>query len=321
MEEDAPPLYFFYAVHVHGSQEFLPYSDPGMTEIDPIAAENMLAAVEGIASVLEKYDAVAIWEFLGPTVQGLVEYQGGPLIFERLLAAGHEIGVHAHQLDAVQFSVAALKESTGITPVTSSGFITQVPVSGEEQAQSAMSLVMRVTAEQGLTVGTVNFSPGGKMNDLSSACDDQLGTGNNMYIETGNLMFPWHPDYLNENICIDLPGGTITLIDHAPLTAFLLPGESAPPDVLTSQHFNQLQGYFDSAIAYQVEHQPERIAAWGFVTHIIEYAVGSRAENPPEESALTALEDFLAYVDGYQQQGLVIYATAAEIAEEVNRDN
>jgi hypothetical protein len=155
------------------------------------------------------------------------------------------------------------------------------------------------------------------MNTISGACNDQLGTGNDMYDETGNLMFPWHPDYPNGDICSDLPGGKLILIDHVPPTSFILPGENDPPDVLGSQHFNQLQGYFDNAIAYMASNQPERTAAWGFVTHIIEYAVGSNAEMPPEESALAALDAFLAHVDAYQESGLVVFATASEIAEQV----
>ncbi len=315
--QQVPPLYFFYAIHVHGSKEYLPYTDPAQTAIDPIAAENMLAAIEGIAAVLEKYGAKATWEFMAPTVKGLVEYQGGPVIFEQLLANGHEIGVHGHRMDAVPLAVEALGEYAGIDPLTSSGFLTQVPETGEAQAQSVMSLVMRMTADNGLSVGTVNFSPGGEMNTISGACNDQLGTGNEMYDKTGNLMFPWRPDYLNEDICSDLPDGKLTLIDHVPLTSFILPGEEGPPDVLAGQHFDQLQGYFDNAIAYMAETQPERTAAWGFVTHIIEYAVGSNAENPPVESSLAALDAFLAHVNGYQELGLVIYATASEIAEQV----
>jgi hypothetical protein len=312
-----PPLYFFYAIHVHGSKEYLPYTDPAQTAIDPQAAENMLAAIEGIAAVLDRYGAKATWEFMAPAVEGLVEYQGGPVIFEELLAKGHEIGVHGHQMDAVPQAVEALETYLGIDPVTSSGFLTQVPVTGEAQAQSAMSLVMRMTAENGLSVGTVNFTPGGEMNTISGACDNQLGTGNDMYQETGNLLFPWRPDYLNEDICSDLPDGKMTLIDHVPLTSFILPGEDGPPDVLDSQHFGQLQGYFDNALNYLEENQPERTASWGFVTHIIEYAIGSNTENPPEDSALAALDTFLAHVAAFQEQGLVIFATASEIAEQV----
>lgn len=130
-------------------------------------------------------------------------------------------------------------------------------------------------------------------------------------------MFPWRPDYPNEDIYSDLPGGKLTMIDHVPLTSFILPGEHAPPDVLGGQHFEQLQGYLDNAIRYMADNQPDRIAAWGFVTHIIEYAVGSQAENPPADSTLEALDEFLAHVDAYEEQGLVIYATAGDIAEQV----
>lgn len=315
--KQAPPLYFFYVIHVHGSKEYLPYTDPGQTAIDPVSAENMLAVIKSIAAVLDRYGAKATWEFMAPTVKGLVEYQGGSAIFQQLLENGHEIGVHGHQMDAIPMAVDALNHYVGIDPVTSSGFLTQVPVTGEAQAQGAMSLVMRMTADNGLSVGTVNFSPGGEMNSVSWACFDQLGTGNDMYPETGNLMFPWRPDYLNEDLCSDLPDGKITLIDHVSLTGFILPGESAPPDVLAGPHFDQLHGLFDQALDYMVENQPERTAAWGFVTHIIEYAVGSNVENPPEDSALEALDDFLSYVNTYQEAGLVIYATASEIAERV----
>ena len=315
--EDIPPLYFFYAIHVHGSKEFLPYTDPGQGEVDPVAAANMLAAIQGIAEVLDRYGAKATWEFMGPTVRGLAEYQGGPVIFDQLLAAGHEIGVHGHQLDAIPRAVEALDDVVKLDPTTSSGFITQVPVSGSAQAKSALSLVLRMTAEQGLTVGTVNFSPGGEKSDIAEACLNQLGEGNDMYAETGNLLFPWRPDYPNEDPCRDLPGGKITLIDHIPLTGFVLPGEIAPPDVLGSQHFDQIEVYFDQAVGYLAHHQPDRTAAWGFVTHIIEYAVGSQMENPPDGSALEALDEFLAHVDDFARQGLVIYATASEIAEQV----
>ena len=62
-------------------------------------------------------------------------------------------------------------------------------------------------------------------------------------------------------------------------------------------------------------HRPDRTAAWGFVTHITEYAVGSAAENPPDPASLEALGRFLAYVDEKRAQGRVVYATARDIAE------
>ena len=35
---DLQPLYFFYTIHAHGSEEFLPYTGPDRNEIDPAAA-------------------------------------------------------------------------------------------------------------------------------------------------------------------------------------------------------------------------------------------------------------------------------------------
>ncbi|MBS1251249.1 MAG: hypothetical protein MAG451_00280 [Anaerolineales bacterium] len=63
------------------------------------------------------------------------------------------------------------------------------------------------------------------------------------------------------------------------------------------------------------ENQPERIAAWGFVTHINEYAVGSQGESPPDPAALAALARFLDYVDTKVAEGRIVYATAGEIAD------
>ena len=61
--------------------------------------------------------------------------------------------------------------------------------------------------------------------------------------------------------------------------------------------------------------QPGRVAAWGLVSHINEYAVGSHGENPPHPGALAALDRFLDYVDSKVAEGWVIYATANEIAD------
>ena len=64
---------------------------------------------------------------------------------------------------------------------------------------------------------------------------------------------------------------------------------------------------------YAVLVRPERSACWGFVMHIIEYAVGGAAENSPEASALDALDRFPSYVDGKRAEGRAVYATSSEI--------
>jgi hypothetical protein len=285
-----------------------------MTTVDPQAAENMISAIAGIAQALDRYGAKGTWEFLPATIRGIAAYQGESNIFGELLSNGHEIGTHAHRIEAVPLAVQALQE-IGIVPETTSGFITQISDAGPSEAQSAMAEAIAAQVDLGLTVGTTNLLPGSEMNLLSPACDEQFGVGNDMWMDTGNLMFPWRPDYVHEDICSDNPQGEMMFVSHASIEALILPDAPGPPDVLDARHFGQLRQQFDAALDYMQENQPQRVAAWGFVTHIIEYAVGSQAENGPDPAALQALDDFLAYVDSRHDEGLVVYATAAEIAQ------
>ena len=59
----------------------------------------------------------------------------------------------------------------------------------------------------------------------------------------------------------------------------------------------------------------DRDTTWGFVTYIVESAEGSKGGNPSESNALTALRDFLVNVNITEDQGLVVFAAAAEIAD------
>jgi hypothetical protein len=52
------PLYF---IHTHVAGDHLPYSAPGMQSLDTLAADNMIAAIEGIAAVLTPHEARATW--------------------------------------------------------------------------------------------------------------------------------------------------------------------------------------------------------------------------------------------------------------------
>jgi len=315
LSPDTPALYFFYAIHTHGSDEFLPFSDPGQTTVDPETADNMIAAIEGIAAILDRYGIKASWQFLPAAVKGFYIYQGEDNIIHQLLESGHEIGVHTHKLGDVEVAYENIQEYIGITPVTSSGFVAQLSKVSPSESKNAMSFAIDVPVNLGLSVGTVNLSPGGEKNTLSPECDDVLGIGNDMWAETGNLMFPWRPDYIHQDPCNHNPIGKMLFIDHVSIDWLILPDKNGPPDVLDNRHFNQLKGMFDGAVNYMAVHQPKRPATWGFVTHIIEYSVGGNGENLPETTALAALDEFLGYVHSKYQAGLVIYATPGEIAD------
>ncbi len=313
-----PPLYFFYVIHAHGSDEFLPFSGPGQTSVDPVIAENMIAAIEGIAAVLDRYGVKGSWQFLPATVKGIYLYQGEDNIFKKLLESGHETGVHTHKLEDIEPAYTNIQDYIGITPETASGFMAQLSKVSPSESKAAMSLAIEVPVKLGLNIGTANLSPGGEKNTLSPECQDILGVGNDMWKETGNLMFPWRPDYIHQDPCSHDPQGEMLLVDHVSIDWVILPGESGPPDVLDARHFNHLTGMFDGALNYMAENRPDRPATWGFVTHIIEYAVGGKGEKPPNPGSLAALDEFLGYVHSKYQKNLVIYATPGEIADIVS---
>jgi hypothetical protein len=136
-----------------------------------------------------------------------------------------------------------------------------------------------------------------------------------MWAQSGNLMFPWRPDHQDRDVCVDSPQGRMVLVDHVSIEWVILPGGGGPPDVLADTHFDQLRGYFDGALQYAEQERPERVMVWGFVTHITEYAPGSKGESPPDPEALAALDRFLAYVDAKRAEGRVVYVTASEAAD------
>jgi hypothetical protein len=308
--DEVPPLYVFYAIHTHAAGDHLPYTTSALQALDPEVAKNMLAAIEGIAGALEKYGAKGTWEVVYGTAQGLCEYEGEDHVYKRLVAAGHEVGLHVHRYADYERDLSALREACGITPTVTSGLITDARQAGPSRFHEVMAGAIAQHVGWGVHTATINMS----VNPVFGWCHGTIGVGNDMSRETGNLMFPWRPDYRHGNICADDPDGDFVFVDHSPMPWWTTSEGREVVDVLTDANFRRLQELFDEALLYMEEHRPERVAAWGFVTHIHEYAVGNRGENPPSPEALEALERFLAYVAEKAAEGRVIFATASEIA-------
>jgi hypothetical protein len=318
-DDDIPPLYFFYVIHAHVSGDKLPY-DIGMNQIDSQVAENMIAAIEGIQGVLDRYGIPASWHLTYGGARGFCDYGGQDHVLNRLVNAGHEVGLHAHHTEDIQTAYQVLTLDCGITPQVGSGHLLDAHLAGQfgdlAAAQTAMTLSLDISSGLGVTIVTENLSPGGDKNVFAEACNDQLGIGNSMWAETGNLMFPWRPDYQAGNICAHNPQSDVLFIDHVSIEFALTPMHEMP-DVWGDPEFGTLQTYLDQALAYMHDQNPDRVAVWGFVSHITEYAVGGSAENPPDPSALEALDQFLAFVDAKRAQGLLEYATPGQIADMV----
>jgi len=314
--ESIQPLNFFYAIHTHANGDYLPYTSPGMKEIDPMVAENMIAAIEGIQAVLDRHQVKGTWELVYGTAKGLCEIGGEQNLLLELQNDGHEIATHAHQVGDTPLVTEILRDDCGIEPNTASAFILYADKAEQGKEQQAVSDAIQLGVDLGLHTGTVNFSPGGDKNPFTSICNQQIGVGNDMWQQTGNLLFPWRPDYLNNNICADNHAGEMVFVDHVSIEWTIAPN-GKKVDQLGQMDFMRLQKQFDAALNYMLINRPERTTAWGFVTHITEYSPGEGTEAPPNPESLAALDAFLSYVEEQADQGLVIFATASQIAGKV----
>jgi hypothetical protein len=287
-----------------------------MKEIDPMVAENMIAAIEGIQAVLNRHQVKGTWELVYGTAKGLCEIGGEQNLLLELQNDGHEIATHAHQVEDMPLVTEILRNDCGIEPDTASAFILYADKAEQGKEQQAVSDAIQLGVDLGLHTGAVNFSPGGDKNPFTSICNQQIGLGNDMWQQTGNLLFPWRPDYLNNNICADNPAGEMVFVDHVSIEWTIAPN-GKKVDQLGQMDFMRLQKQFDAALNYMRVNRPERTAAWGFVTHITEYSPREGTEAPPNPESLAALDAFLSYVEEQADQGLVIFATASQIAGKV----
>ena len=309
--EAIPPLYVFYAIHTHGAGDHLPYTDAALRTLDPKVAENFLAQITGIARTLEQYGAKGTWEVVYGTAQGLCAYEGEDHVFKRLVEQGHEVGLHAHRYADFERAWSALREGCGVTPTVTSGLINDARQAGPSGFQRIMSGEIARQVEWGIQTATINLSS----NPFFEWCHRTIGVGNDMGEETGNLMFPWRPDYRSGNLCVDDPEGDFVFVDHSPMERWAGNGQRNFVDVVTDANFERLQELLDAALRYMEENRLERVAAWGFVSHIDEYAAGNRGESPHSPEALEALGRFFEYAAEKAAEGRVIFATASEIAQ------
>ncbi len=73
-----------------------------MTQLDTQAAENVIAAIDGIDEVLDRYQVKGTYELTYGVAKGLCEYQGDNHIFNQLQAEGDEIAVHVIAVDSAR---------------------------------------------------------------------------------------------------------------------------------------------------------------------------------------------------------------------------
>ena len=151
---------------------------------------------------------------------------------------------------------------------------------------------------------------------MAPVCTTTWGEGNDSWEQgTDNLMFPWKPDYANDKPCGHNDEGQFVMMDHTSPSWAILDGVKA--NHYTTAHFDQLQAVFDNALTYMETNEPERVAVWGFVSHLSEFSKNSSVPAGPHQEALTSLDAFLTEVDTQVAEDKVMYGTPVAIAKEI----
>ncbi len=308
MEGEGAPLYLFYIVHVQIGESYTPYTDDSLQQIDLTQAQTSAAIIKSIAEVAEKHGMPITWEFPQPMAQALCDAPRD--LLGSLQAAGHEIGAYAHseEIAAVYQTLA----TCGYPPETIGGLLIDASRAPDPQAFLAQELAE--AARSGFHYVTVNLSPLGDShrNPFAPLCNNTFGEGNVMWSQSGNLFYPWQPDYAHGEVCSDHHGGNLLLVDHThPDWLFGANGRSVP--LLDADNFATLREQLEGALAYRAAHPDGRTAVWGFVSHISEYTPRNDATAPPSPQALEALDDFLAYLESLQERGKVYLITVNQI--------
>ncbi len=302
------PLLVFYVIHAQIGESYTPYTDASLQQIDPTQAQMSAAIIEGIAQVAEKHGMPITWEFPQPMAQALCAAPDD--LLGTLQAAGHEIGAYAHSdtLAAVDQTLTAC----GYPPDTVGGLLFDAVHAADPIAFLAQEL--DEAARLGFRYATDNLSPNDDpaRNPFSPLCHNTFGEGNEMWAQSGNLFYPWSPDYAHGQICADHPGGDLLLVDHTH-PDWLRGADGRYVSVLSDANFTTLRGQLEGALAYRAAHPDGRTAVWGFVSHLSEYTPRNDATAPPSPQALEALDGFLAYLEALQQAGQVRLVTVNQI--------
>jgi len=309
---DTPPLYVFYVIHGHQQGEHLPYSDTNMSRLDKGKAENFATAIKRISDTTSAYGMPISWELVAGTAKGIRELQGEDNIFKRLMAQGHEIGIHTHDASRIRSTVEAVNQSLGILVTTGSGLQMEAINSGASGAQKAMSKGIAEMVDLGLTTASIGLVDSGR-SPISEVCNNSFGEGNDMVGTTGHILFPYKPDYKNDNVCRHNPDSDFVFV-NTPGPKWLVSG--ARKGMLSDQNFDYLRKSLDASLEYMDERKPERVAVWGFTTHISEYCQGSQG-GPVLDSSIKALDDWMKYLSDLEKQGKVEFITVGEISKKI----
>ncbi len=287
-----PVVDLFYAIHVHTQNEWAPFRDPELTDLDVTAAEGFVTHIEAIAGTLEAHGARGSFHFTFGTAAGLCTLD--PAYFDDLAARGHEIGIHAHTNQFLLRAAIEMELTCGRAIGTGSG-LAAMAGGPDGSTDATLGESLQVFRDVGATQLLVNMS-------------DHCGSVSS----GGNAIEPWQP--AGSDVCTD-DGAGIIMIDQAPLQYVITDG--APADVFAEAEFSTLAGLAEAAVAEAATLPVDSVAVWGFVTHTNEYVIGASAEAAPQQAALNGLDLLLGRLGSLVGAGRARWSTGAEIAARV----
>ncbi|MCD6291719.1 MAG: hypothetical protein J7M34_14585 [Anaerolineae bacterium] len=188
---EIPPLYVFYVIHTQIGEDYYPYTDPSLTTVDPVRLQNMMALVKGIRQVADGHGFEITWEFTQALAKGVCSSSSEDDLLSEMQGQGHEIAAYAHTLGITE-TFRVLSDVCGVSPEVLGGYMIDVVRSGEGKAQETLSHAITIAVSNGYDTGTINISPAvdPSCNPFADICHNQIGDGNDMWNETGNLLFP-----------------------------------------------------------------------------------------------------------------------------------
>jgi hypothetical protein len=312
-------LNVFYVIHLHLSDDRLPYDSKLMKDSDLNAdkADNMVSIVNSIKGVADKHGLKIGWQpTIGPA-KGFCAHHRSNHIFKQLLADGHEVGIHAHKVADLQPTYDYLRNDCGLAEneiTNASGY--QVFLGDRTGAGRAayFSEIVQTISGWNIHVGTSNIAPESDgSHEMAPLCTEQWGDNTDSWKTTDNLLYPWKPDVESEVPCAHNPAGVFVMVDHSGPEWTIT--DAGKANVLSGTEFNQLKVHFDAALDAVAGGTDGHVAAWGFVTHISEYTTNNKGQTTAHQGALDALDAFLSYVDTKRDEGLAVYSSPAAIAK------
>jgi hypothetical protein len=295
LKNHQPGLATMIAIHAHLDDDWQPYTDRLMTEIDTDLLAESTDLITSVADLLNAHHIVANFQMSYGMADALCSTSDGQRVIASLRAAGHEIGIHTHGSEFVAVAYDALVEGCGVTPVTASGIQFSIATASSPQA-GAQEWLTEVDA---LGMSTVLAGLGLSTNPQSFVCatyDDETADS-----EANALLHSWLAD--PDDICFSDPAGTLAIVTHSDRETRALTAIDTPIDNVDVNDLSVWGAQLDAAAAIA-----DAASTWGIVMALPAMMVDGHAD----QRSLAAFDTFLGELATRVAADQIVSVTASE---------